>query len=187
MIHSRGEETRESANHEWRASSRGVLGSTVRSYSRALLSPKVWSSGATPCRSSQTVLLEAKGESELNVVATDLEVHHQSGLQGERSLPGCGDRRGTQALRVRTRATFPVMSLWHLLENQFVEVSAGAIARAARRLPAADFPAFPRGEERPRRRSRCRPSSSPPDRSDAVRVSTDETRAHLGGVVPVRW
>jgi len=128
------------------------------------------------------VLLEAKGESELNVVATDLEVHISRGCKANVRSPGAATV-GARKLYEFVRELRPGDVTLHLLENQFVEVSAGRSRVRLVGLPAADFPAFPRGEERPEA-TLTMPAEQLARLIDLTlfAVSTDETRAHLGGV-----
>jgi len=69
------------------------------------------------------------------------------------------------------------------LDNQFVEVVSGRSRVKLVGLPATDFPAFPQGD------AKAKPTFSLPAETLAqmidrtlFAVSTDETRAHLGGV-----
>jgi DNA polymerase-3 subunit beta len=128
------------------------------------------------------VLLEARGESDLTVVATDLEVHISRSCKASIRSPGAATV-GARKLYEFVRELRPGDITLRLLENQFIEVSAGRSRVRLVGLSAADFPAFPRGEER-EGMTLVMPAEQLARLIDLTlfAVSTDETRAHLGGV-----
>jgi DNA polymerase-3 subunit beta len=128
------------------------------------------------------VLLEARGERDLTVVATDLEVHISRNCKATVRSPGAatvGARKLYEFVRELRQGDITV----RLLDNQFIEVSSGRSRVRLVGLPAADFPAFPRGEEK-EAATLAMPAEQLARLIDLTlfAVSTDETRAHLGGV-----
>jgi DNA polymerase-3 subunit beta len=126
------------------------------------------------------VLLEAKGG--LSVSATDLEVHIRRRCNAKVKTPGAATV-GARKLLELVRELKPGEITLRSLENQFVEVVSGRSRVKLVGLPAADFPAFPHGDPK------SKPTFTVPSDTLAqmidrtlFAVSTDETRAHLGGV-----
>jgi DNA polymerase-3 subunit beta len=126
------------------------------------------------------VLLEAK--SDLTVAATDLEVHIRRRSNAKVKSPGAATV-GARKLHELVRELKPGEITVRSLENQFVEVVSGRSRVKLVGLPATDFPAFPHGEPG------SKPTFTVPAETLAqmidrtlFAVSTDETRAHLGGV-----
>jgi DNA polymerase III subunit beta len=126
------------------------------------------------------VLLEAK--TDLTVAATDLEVHIRRRSNAKVKSPGAATV-GARKLHELVRELKPGEITVRSLENQFVEVVSGRSRVKLVGLPAADFPAFPQGD------AKAKPTFTVPAETLAqmidrtlFAVSTDETRAHLGGV-----
>lgn len=126
------------------------------------------------------VLLEAK--SDLTVAATDLEVHIRRRSNAKVKTQGAATV-GARKLHELVRELKPGEITVRSLENQFVEVVSGRSRVKLVGLPATEFPAFPQSE------SKGTPTFTVPAETLAqmidrtlFAVSTDETRAHLGGV-----
>lgn len=128
------------------------------------------------------VLFDARAEDGLSVVATDLEVHVRRQCEANVTT------RGTATVAARkiydfVRALKPGEVTVRLLENNFVEVVSGRSRLRLVGLPASEFPSFPRGDEKQAKKL----SFAAPDLARMIdrtlfAVSTDETRAYLGGV-----
>jgi DNA polymerase-3 subunit beta len=126
------------------------------------------------------VLLEAKG-SDLFLTASDLEVHIKYRCAAKVRTPGAATlaaRRFFEFVRELKPGELGV----RLLENQFVEVVSGRSRVKLVGLPAADFPAFPKAEKGSSTFSLRGEVLARMIDSTLFAVSTDETRAHLGGV-----
>lgn len=128
------------------------------------------------------VLLEARGDRELSVVATDLEVHISRTCTAKVRSSGAATV-GARKLYEFVRELRPGEVTLRLLDNQFIEVNSGRSRVRLVGLPATDFPAFPRGND-PDATSISVPTEQLARLIDLTifAVSTDETRAHLGGV-----
>jgi DNA polymerase-3 subunit beta len=127
------------------------------------------------------VLIEA--DETLSISATDLEVHlrRRCGAKvktaGSATVPA---RKFYELVRELGQGDVTV----RLLENNFVEVTSGRSRVRLVGLPAEDFPSFPQGEKGA---SKAFTIDSETlclmiDRT-LFAVSTDDTRAHLGGVL----
>lgn len=126
------------------------------------------------------VLLEAK--TDLTVAATDLEVHIKRRCAAKVKTPGAATV-GARKLLELVRELRPGDITVRALENQFVEVVSGRSRVKLVGLAASEFPAFPQSE------AKGKPTFMLPAGTLATMidrtifaVSTDETRAHLGGV-----
>ena len=126
------------------------------------------------------VLLEARKD--LSVAATDLEVHIRRHCNAKVKHEGAATV-GARKLHELVRELKPGEITVRSLENQFVEVVSGRSRVKLVGLPAADFPAFPPADakEKPTFTVPAETLATMIDRT-LFAVSTDETRAHLGGV-----
>lgn len=126
------------------------------------------------------VLLEVK--TDLTVAATDLEVHIRRRSNAKVKSPGAATV-GARKLHELVRELRPGEITVRSLENQFVEVVSGRSRVKLVGLPAADFPAFPQGEAKSKP-TFILPAATLAQMIDRTlfAVSTDETRAHLGGI-----
>ncbi len=128
------------------------------------------------------VLLDARGDEGLSVVATALEVNIRRQCEAKVTTPGTATVAARKIYDF-VRALRPGEVSIRLLENHFVEVVSGRSRLRLVGLPASEFPSFPRGDEKQARKLSF-PAADLARMIDRTlfAVSTDETRAHLGGV-----
>jgi len=126
------------------------------------------------------VLLEAKKD--LSVAATDLEVHIRRHCIAKVKREGAATV-GARKLHELVRELKPGEITIRALENQFLEVVSGRSRVKLVGLPATDFPAFPHGDAK-EKATFTLPAETLATMIDRTlfAVSTDETRAHLGGI-----
>lgn len=128
------------------------------------------------------VLLDAHDEHALGIIATDLDVHIRRSCKAQVRSPGAATV-GARKLYEFVRELRPGEVTLRLLENHFIEVSSGRSRVRLVGLPATDFPAFPRRAD-----LEATTVSIPAEQLARLidltlfAVSTDETRANLGGV-----
>ncbi|HZR84844.1 MAG TPA: DNA polymerase III subunit beta [Candidatus Binatia bacterium] len=127
-------------------------------------------------------LLDASGK-DLAIAATDLEVHVKRRVRAKLKKPGTATVAARKFYEF-VRELKPGEVTVRLLENHFVEVTAGRSRVKLVGLPASDFPAFPQPEGKAAATFEV-PCADLARMIDCTlfAVSTDETRPHLGGVL----